>query len=314
MQRITLRMLNYVEAAARLGNVTEAAKEKNVSQSSVSLAIAELEAFVGAPLFIRHHAKGVDLTPAGAGLILQARHLLNHAQDFEKHAMGLSDGLRGEVTVGCFVTLAARFMPKLLASFSQTYPGITVRLEEGSQDAIVDMIMSGRVELGLSYHSALRQEISAQHLGELPPHVLLSMDHKFAKRQSVSLRELAAENFILLDLPFSRDYFLNLFRRIDAEPRIVFRSQSPELIRGLVANGHGFTIHNAVSSRMVANDGMPLAVLRIEEELPGARVTCLQLEQTALRPAVDTFRRYLTAAFSTGGLFADSLRSRQDRP
>ena len=310
MHRITLRMLSYVEAAARLGNVTEAAKEKNVSQSSVSLAIAELEAFVGAPLFIRHHAKGVNLTPAGLGLISQARQLLNHARDFEKQALSLSDDVRGEVSVGCFVTLAARFMPKLLAGFARKHPGIHVRLEEGSQDEIIDMIMSGRVELGLSYHSALRQEVSAEFLGELPPHVLLAPNHVLAARKNISLKELAEEPFILLDLPFSRDYFLNLFRRLGVEPQIIFRSRSPELIRGLVANGHGFTIHNAVCPQMTANDGSPISVIPIAEELPGARVTCMQLEQTGLRPAVDAFRRYLISAFSQGGQFADMCRPR----
>ena len=62
----------------------------------------------------------------------------------------------------------------------------------------------------------------------------------------MSLRELADEPFILLDLPHSRDYFFGLFRAVGLEPRIVFRSRSQELIRGLVAHGHGFAIQNAI--------------------------------------------------------------------
>ena len=61
---MSLRQLRYVVAAADCGHVTAAAKRLNVSQPSVSSAIAEVEAEIGVPLFIRHHARGVTLTPA----------------------------------------------------------------------------------------------------------------------------------------------------------------------------------------------------------------------------------------------------------
>ena len=64
---ISLRLLRYVTAAADCGNVTEAARRLQVSQPSVSAAIAELEHMLGIAIFVRHHAKGVTLTPAGSG-------------------------------------------------------------------------------------------------------------------------------------------------------------------------------------------------------------------------------------------------------
>ena len=79
--QLSLRQLRYVVAAADAGNVTEAARRLNVSQPSISSAIAELEAYVGAPLFVRHHARGVTLTPAGERIVNDARLLLKHAED-----------------------------------------------------------------------------------------------------------------------------------------------------------------------------------------------------------------------------------------
>lgn len=311
MQRISLRMLSYLEAAARHGNMTGSAKEMNVSQSSVSGAIGELEEIVGVPLLVRHHARGVSLTPAGSSLVNDARLLLNHARDFEKRALSLSDAIRGEIAFGCFVTLAPRFMPTLLARFAQAYPGIEVKLFEGSQDEIVEMLLSGYIELGLSYHSALRPEIAAEYFGELPPHALLATNHKLAKRRSVGLAELSRERFILLDLPFSREYFLNLFRQVGVTPQIAFRFSSPELIRGLVAHGHGFTIHNAISKTMMTNDGTPIAVIPIRDELPGSRLMCLRLKRQTARPAVRIFQKFLAEAFSPRGAFGRFLRIRR---
>ena len=89
------------------------------------------------PLFIRHHARGVTLTPAGEKVVNEARLLLKHAQDFAQNASGLGDALKGEIAVGCFLTLAIRFLPGLLAGFAQRFPGITVALQEGDQEELI---------------------------------------------------------------------------------------------------------------------------------------------------------------------------------
>ena len=84
---------------------------------------------------------------------------------------------------------------------------------------------------------------------------------------TVSLNELADDPFILLDLPYSRDYFFGLFRagRARAAHRVPSRSQ--ELIRGLVAHGHGFAIQNAIPATTIAYDGNSIAVLALEEHI-----------------------------------------------
>ena len=53
----------------------------------------------------------------------------------------LGDALKGEIAVGCFLTLAIRFMPGLLAGFAQRYPGITVTLQEGDQEELIGMLL-----------------------------------------------------------------------------------------------------------------------------------------------------------------------------
>ena len=120
---MSLRQLRYVVAAADCGHVTAAAKRLNVSQPSVSSAIAEVEAEIGVPLFMRHHARGVTLTPVGERIVNEARLLLKHASDFGQNAVELGGALKGEIVVGCFLTLAIRFLPGLLARFAQILPG-----------------------------------------------------------------------------------------------------------------------------------------------------------------------------------------------
>jgi DNA-binding transcriptional LysR family regulator len=300
----SLRVLRYVVAAAECGHVTKAARRLNVSQPSVSSAIAELEASTGVQLFVRHHARGVSLTPAGERVINDARILLKHAREFMHNAAELGSELRGEIAVGCFHTLAVRFMPALLSRFSRMHPGIAVALQEGDQAELLAMLLSGRTELVLSYSFALPDEIAPEPLADLPPFAIVSADHPCAGEKQVSLRTLAEEPFVLLDLPHSRDYFSSLFRAVGVEPRIVFRSRSHELIRGLVAHGHGFAIQNAIPATTLVYDGGRVAVLALAEDLPPTRIMSLRLKRHTLRPAVAAFAAFLTEAFGPTGMFA----------
>ena len=112
---IPLRVLRYVVETADCGSVTEAAKRLDVSQPSISTALAQVEAQLGVQIFVRHHARGVTLSAAGQRFVNDARLLLNHARDFNQNAQSLGDSLRGEIVVGSFPTLAIRFSPVLQA-------------------------------------------------------------------------------------------------------------------------------------------------------------------------------------------------------
>ena len=130
-----------------------------------------------------------------------------------------------------------------------------------------------------------------------------------AGQGTVSLKELAREPYILLDLPHSRDYFFGLFRSVGAEPRVTLRSRSQELIRGLVANGQGFSIQNAISPTNLAYDGKRVAVLALTEPLQPTRILCLRLKHYPVRPAVAAFESFVCEAFAAGGRFAPGLNN-----
>ncbi|RYX85352.1 MAG: LysR family transcriptional regulator [Bradyrhizobiaceae bacterium] len=166
--RFSLRALRYVVETADAGSVTEAAKRLNVSQPSISAALSQMEAELGVQIFVRHLAKGVTLSAAGQRLVNDARLLLAHARDFAHSAQSLGSTLHGEIVVGSFMTLATRFMPGLLSGFRARQPGISVKLEEGDQQEIIDALISGRTELALSYSFAVPDEIVGEKFCELP--------------------------------------------------------------------------------------------------------------------------------------------------
>ena len=98
----TLKQLSYFLAAAEHQSTTAAAAALNVSQPSVSAAIAQLEAGLGGPLFTRHQGIGLSMTPMGRRAMKSARAILTQAADFNPGLLGTDRALVGEVELACF--------------------------------------------------------------------------------------------------------------------------------------------------------------------------------------------------------------------
>jgi DNA-binding transcriptional LysR family regulator len=297
--QLSIRALRYFVTTAETLSVTRASRQLGVSQPSISAAIAQIEEEFRLQLFIRHHARGLTLTPAGERVLVEARALLAHAREFEASAGSLGEGLKGEIAVGCFVTLAPFVMPGLLQGFSGLHPDITVRCEEWNQEEILAGLRAGRIELALTYAYATSDEFATEVMAELPPRAILPVDHRFASRRAVSLRELVDEPMILLDLPHSREYFLSLFRAYNLEPRIVHRTRSYDMVRGLVGRHRGYGILNAIPRMPYTYDGTRVAAVPILEDLPRTLVVGLRLRQAALRRAVTAFSAFAREYFTT---------------
>ena len=151
----TLKQLRYLVAVAEYGNVSVAARHLLISQPALSTAIAHLESSLGVPLLIRHHARGVSVTPAGRKFLTRVRGLLSHANELELLGKELGNSVRGELIVGCFVTLAPFFLPRLLKKLHLSHPHLHVHLAEGALDQVQAALLAGETENwpGIRYRS-----------------------------------------------------------------------------------------------------------------------------------------------------------------
>lgn len=300
---LSLRSLRYLVAVADTGSVTGAARRLHVSQPSVSEAVTALEAELGVALLLRHHARGVTLTPAGLRVVTEARALLHHAEDFLRAAVSLGEAVAGEVAMGCFLTLAPRYLPALLAGLGRDAPRVSVRVEEGDHGEILAALEAGRTEIALTYDFDMPPGLQVRPVARLAPVAVLPVRHRLARQARVTLAELVEEPFLLLDLPHSRDYFAGIFRAAGLTPRIAFRSRSQELLRGLVGNGLGWMIQNVQPQSPHAIDGSRTTSLPLEPGLPPVRLVLAASPGPAGRPAVQALGDYVHAAFQKGGMF-----------
>ena len=268
----SLRQLRHFVCIAEHQNISSAARELFLSQPALSTSIVQLEEGLGLQLLIRHHARGVSLTPAGNTFLAQARSLIAHAEEVTSSGRALGESAQGGLEAGCFSTLSPFFLPSLLVLARKKHPELEIKVSEGPLDELQKLLHNGNIEIALLYDIELDRTLKRLPMTQVKPHILLPAAHPLANQASLDLKALQNEPFILLDLPHSRDYFLGFFGKLGFQPKIRHRSQSFELVRGLVASGEGYSILNLQPASRQTYDGGQVRCLSIREKVPALSV------------------------------------------
>lgn len=242
MPNVTVRQLEYLVAIAETGGMTAAATLCHVSQSAVSLAMAELERALDVRLFIRGSRRGALLTDAGRQVTADARKVITAMSELGASARSLGQDLSGRLDIGCYAPIAPFHVPAAIATFGTVRPEVDVQFVEGTLPEIQNHLLDGRCELAFLYQQDLAPGIDTAVLHDRQPSVLLPGHHRLARRRSVALAELDDEPFVLLDVPPSERYFQTVFDAAGLEMRPAYRASSFELARALVARGLGYSM------------------------------------------------------------------------
>jgi DNA-binding transcriptional LysR family regulator len=259
--RFTLRPLSCFVAACEGGGIGAAAGRLQLAQATVSAAIADLERTLGVQLLVRGSRRAAVPSPAGRELLAAAVEVLAAAGRLDQRSASLRGDVSGELPVGCLVTLAPVAAPRACRAFEQRWPRARVRLLPGDQNELLARLRDGTVAVAITYDLGLDDQVEFQSLAPAPAYALVAADHRLAGARTLTLATLAAEPLVLLDLPLSREYFLELFRTAGVEPQISRRVADPELARSLVAWGYGYTLANSRPAPTQAVDGTPLRAI-----------------------------------------------------
>ena len=148
-----------------------------LSQPALSTSIVQLEEALGLQLLIRHHARGVSLTPAGNTFLAQARSLVAHAEEVASTGRALGESAQGILEVGCFWTLSPFFLPGLLVLARERHPELEIKVSEGPLNELQDLLHNGNIEMALLYDIDLDPALARVPLADVKPHVLLPASH-----------------------------------------------------------------------------------------------------------------------------------------
>jgi LysR family transcriptional regulator, benzoate and cis,cis-muconate-responsive activator of ben and cat genes len=242
-----LRHLRYFVSVAEMENVSRAALKLHVSQPALSAQIRDLEDEIGF-LLLERTAKSVRLTKAGRAFLDEARAVLQRADEAVKKARAIAGAEPAELDVGYSPTPVAEILPKTLRAFQHAMPKIHVRLQDWTNQAILDGVRDGRLQLGLIVSppkaSSLR-DLRYEELFHERVCVAVARHHPFARRRAIPLTEVAAEPLIGLtheDYPEYYDYLSIAFSKVKQKPRVVEEHDSMAGILSSVEAGTGVAI------------------------------------------------------------------------
>src|ERR1700737_1132586 len=136
--------LRIIDAVARHGSVTAAAKELHYSQPSVTHHLARLEAETGAQL-LQRVGRGIRLTPAGQLLADRAAEIIGR---IDAAGVELS---AGRVRVAAFASAIGSLVPAAVAALAGRHPGLQISLTETHPPEAVELLRTGKIEVAIIF-------------------------------------------------------------------------------------------------------------------------------------------------------------------
>ncbi|MFX0546588.1 LysR family transcriptional regulator [Roseovarius sp. S1116L3] len=291
---ITMRQIDYVIATADTGSTAAAARLLSVSQPSVSLAIAKVEAHLGRPLFARAAGQGVLPTAFGRLKLGEFRQLRARAE----RVLVAGESAHEAMDLGVFSTLGPRYAPALVRQFERAHPGTQIRLHEGDIETLSNWLEGGQIDVALTYDFGLPSTWQVMPLANVRPYGLLPGDHRLAGRSAVTLAELLQDPLILMSLPQSRGYFLTLAQMHGVTPQIAYETGSVEMLRSMVANDMGVGLMATDIPHGTAYDGRAVVRMPLSGDLVSHRIALVRSRRLQTNAVTDAFRRFAADFFA----------------
>ncbi|MDJ0654255.1 MAG: LysR family transcriptional regulator [Xanthomonadales bacterium] len=238
-----LKPLKAFCCVAATGNMSRAAEELFLSQPSVSLQVRALEEKLDVVLFERHGPR-IRLTPEGQTLYELAKPLvegLSALPDTFRAALGRLE--TGSINIASGESTILFILPRLVAAFRQSYPGIHVHLHNVIGKDGLTMIRHEEVDFAVGSMLEVPSDIRYEPIQDYQPKLITALDHPLAKRKRISLQDLSPYGLILPPKRLSTWRIVDLtFQKHDIPYHVALEVGGWEVIKRYVTLNMGISI------------------------------------------------------------------------
>ena len=140
------RYLTYILTIAKKENMTKAAEELFVTQSTLSQYLSKLESELGTPLFYRSKGR-LTLTPAGSLYIEAAKKVMSIKNNLYQNIQNIEN--RGHITVGVTSQFGLTMLTDIIPEFKVRYPDIIIEISETNLPGLTRMILEESIDCGI---------------------------------------------------------------------------------------------------------------------------------------------------------------------
>jgi len=267
-----MSQLRTFRAVAETLNFTRAAERLHLTQSAVSHQIKALEEELGEPLFIRAK-RGVKLSQAGKIALEFVERILDDAEALRERISGRERSPVGRVRVAAATQAFVHLFAPLFESFMDSHPGIDLsfRTTVSTEHTVVD-ILNGAADVGFASLAVYSPNLQVTKLFEDELALIVSKDHKLAKKRSVTVTEIQKEKLILFERGASirraTDHF---FDQIGVRPDLALESNDTFFIKRMIEHGVGVSL---------------LPAWAVRDEVLGGKLARLQISGHRIRRSV----------------------------
>lgn len=193
-----LRHIRYFIAVAEEMNFTRAAARLCIAQPPLSRQIQDLEAELGAKLFVRK-PHSLQLTEEGMLFRQYALQVLDLVDKSTEDIRDMKKGLQGTLYLASVEGHAPHLLSGWMADFHKKYPDVQFNLWNGNSDDV-----AGRVSKGLCELAIITEPYNAEGVNAIPVYrepwvAMMPLDHPLAQKEgdSISFHDLAGYDLII---------------------------------------------------------------------------------------------------------------------
>ena len=241
--RMELRHLRYFAAVARERGFGRAASVLHLAQPALSRQIRDLEEEIGVPLLERT-SRGVEVTPAGGAFLAAALRLLEEVDHLVSAVHRAHQGQEGRCVLAVGrILMAAEPVASAVLQLGDALPGVEIALEEVMALDQIELIVAGRVDIGIAgpvEHAKLNCETWLELQMDA---ALVATDHRLAKKKILEPEDLAEEPLAMLSADRAPQFGVDMKDALERagirSPREFFYAAPSSAIM-VVASGRGW--------------------------------------------------------------------------
>ncbi len=249
-----LNQLRVFCAVVENKSFSKASEAVFLSQPTVSLQIKALEQELGTILLDRQ-GREVSITGSGKLVYGYARKILQLADEAEQAIAQLKGLIRGEIIIGASTIPGEYILPRLLADFKATYPGIEINLVIGDTKEIIHKVLDNEVEIGFVGQRERSEKLVFHGFSTEKLVLIAPVNSPLSKHSQITVEELKKAPLILRESGSgTRGTVERRLRELgvkEADLNIAMRVGSTAAVKKAVESGAGVSI---ISERAVENE------------------------------------------------------------
>ncbi|MBL4696132.1 MAG: hydrogen peroxide-inducible genes activator [Rhizobiaceae bacterium] len=238
----SLKQLEYLVALADEQHFGKASARCNVTPSTLSAGIRELENLLGS-LLAERTKRSVLMLPLGLEIASRARSLLRDAEDIMELAASQNEPLTGNMRLGVIPTIGPFLLPRTLSAMHEKFPALRLFLLEDRTDNLLEKLRSGEIDVALIALPYNIEGFTSHVLFEDQFQLACPKKHALASLSQISRTEITGQSLMLLEEGHClRGHILNAYRLGGQKKLKEFEATSLHTLVQMVAAGLGLTL------------------------------------------------------------------------